>query len=143
MDCKCNFKWPSYLHAKMAVPDLQRYPWNLNLIKKYLLVLISPCFLNGRNVQLTFADNLHMQINSLNKQKHANLICTLSRKTIQGNCCKSGIVIFALRDAYYYSYSLFKLQNISLNSLEEITEKREKYDKIASHHVFTYLLTSK
>ena len=32
-DCRQNFKWPSNLYAKMAMPDLQRYPRNLNPIK--------------------------------------------------------------------------------------------------------------
>ena len=52
-DWKCNFKRPSCLHAEMTMPDLQQYPWNLNLTinvkdsvvfltQKYLILWVSP-----------------------------------------------------------------------------------------------------
>ena len=32
-----SFKWPSNLHAKMAMSDLQWYPWKFNLIKVWMI----------------------------------------------------------------------------------------------------------
>ena len=32
-DRKFNLNWLSSLYEKMEIPDLQRYPWNLDLIK--------------------------------------------------------------------------------------------------------------
>ena len=32
-DRKFNLNWLSSLYEKIEIPDLQRYPWNLDLIK--------------------------------------------------------------------------------------------------------------
>ena len=61
-DCMRNF------NAKIAMPDLQLYSCNINLIQNTWKILSFSCF--------TFAEKSQIKINSLMKQKHGYLIQT-------------------------------------------------------------------
>ena len=66
-------QWTWFLMIPYAMPDLQRYPYNLNLIKiatyffelqKGLILLISlNCFLWARIAQITFTEKPQTKIN--------------------------------------------------------------------------------
>ena len=68
--CKCNFKWT--IHAKMTIPDLQRYPWNIHLIQNVEEIL--SFFLNRK---VCYSD--HLSIAS-NKQEMCELLLQRTRK---------------------------------------------------------------
>ena len=82
------------LNAKMAMYDLQPYPWNLNLIKmwkitlfswleKWVFLWVSPLSLIIKKcVQVTSAEKPQTKIYSLKKQKHEYLIHTRSDKPL-------------------------------------------------------------
>ena len=87
------------LHAKVAKPDLQWYPWKPNPIKYvedkvFISVNFSFAFNKSRNAQVTFAENTQIKIKSFKKQKHWYLINTWADKAFVGCCCKPGVVIF-------------------------------------------------
>ena len=55
----------------MALLDLQRYCFNLKLIKNMEVFWeFIHCFLKARNAQVTFAEKPRLKINCLNKHKH-------------------------------------------------------------------------
>ena len=59
------------IHEKMTIPDLQKYPCSLNLIKilddtKCLILIMRNAL---RNAKLTLAEKPQMKINSLKKEK--------------------------------------------------------------------------
>ena len=103
---------------KMAMPDLQRYPWNFNMIKNVedivvydkggFFLWVSPLLLINKK----FASLFCRETASENKQfketqtliSNSNLI----RQSFQGYLCKSDIAIFAWRVAKNYACSPFK-----------------------------------
>ena len=90
------------LNVKMTMPDLQRYPWNLLLIK------------NGSFFIAAYITN--KKCKSLYRRETANeawqfkatqiLISNSYLIGLKGYCCKSGIAIFARRITRKYTYSL-------------------------------------
>ena len=80
------------LYAKMAMSDLQRYPWNLNLIKnmkdngvfltrKVFIYVMFSIASHNREMCDSFLQRIHKwKKNSLFKQKHRYLIHTWSDK---------------------------------------------------------------
>ena len=60
--------------AKMSMPDLQWYSWNVvfSLEKCYFLIGLH-CFLQARNAQVSYAEKTHMKIKSYkNKTRISN-----------------------------------------------------------------------
>ena len=101
-------------HANMTSHDSQQYLWNLNLIKniddnvffltrKVLNPDNSPVFLISRKALVIFKREATKSKNSSNSH--------LIRQRFYGNCCKSGIVIFAWRVTWNYTYSSFNQNN--------------------------------
>ena len=86
------------LHVKMAMPDLQRYPWNLDLIKNEEENIV---FSHSKSDY--FCEFLH---------------CILLYR------CKSGIAILAKRVIWSLAYSPFNLYL----ELEEDYERRKHSD---------------
>ena len=77
------------LHAKIAMPDLQLHPWNLNLIKmwkilSFLFLIFLHFFSKESKTKVIFAEKPQMKINSLKKQKHGFLIHAWPDKTFKG-----------------------------------------------------------
>ena len=81
------------LHAKMAMPDLQRYPWHLCLIK-YDLVIHCPYFCFFK--LFIFICSAHFLLIWSNGNVSVRF---------QGDCCKSGISHFAWRVTWNNAYS--------------------------------------
>ena len=113
------FKWPSMQRWQRDMSNLQRYHWNLNLLKNVednAVFLTQKVFISvnfwivsyQQEMLKSFCRIPQIKINSLNKQKHGFLIRFWSDKD-KGYRCKSGIVIFACRVNWIYAYSPFKL----------------------------------
>ena len=98
------------LHAKIAMQNLQHYPWNHNLIKKcgrcrrfsdsksVYFFEFPNCFLEARNAK----ENKRNK--GLKEQKPAYLVHTWSDKAVFR--CKVGIPIFAWRVMRNYVYKV-------------------------------------
>ena len=106
---KRNFKWP-WLQAKMAMPDSQRYHWNLSLIKNVeetVWFWLEKCLFMKNQImkaQINFAENPQIKMHSWKKQKYWFLI----QKIFLGYCCKSGIVLSIFAWRVTWNYSSFK-----------------------------------
>ena len=78
----------------MAMPDLQRYPWNFNMIKNVedivvydkggFFLWVSPLLLINKKFASLFAEKPQVKINSLKKHKHWYLIQTWTDKAFKG-----------------------------------------------------------
>ena len=99
-----NFKLT--LYVKMATPDLQRYPWNLDLIKNVgdNVVLLNWTFLWPFSIILIrkkYASHFGRETTIVIKQFKETkiLLCNsyLIRKIFQWYKCESGIAIFEQR----------------------------------------------
>jgi len=105
----------------MALPYLQRYPWNLTLKKcgKYPRFSESKSvyfsdflhwFLLTRNPQVTFAEKQQMKMNSLRKQKHDYLFHSWLDNEFKGTVINRTLsyLHFAWRVTWNYAYRPFE-----------------------------------
>ena len=83
-----NFKWP---YAKMAMLYLQRYLWNVNMIKSVLIGKFLRCFLKEGYARKSL---LQWNRKWTEKLKHSKKILFNETK-LKRVRCKSGIVNFA------------------------------------------------
>ena len=102
----------------MAMPDLQRYPYNLCLIKYDIHVF------GSLNCLFSFAVSLRkwlghscfrkaaekLELSTVRVRKTTVSSTFLIRLWFQGYHCKSGIVIFQMRVIWNYFYSPFAVQ---------------------------------
>ena len=108
-----------YIYILHAMPNLQRYPWNLNLTKN---LEDSVRFFCARNVFISASFSigsckqalrkLHSQRNENKQFKQKKTWISnscLIRQSFQGYRCKSCIIIFARRIFWNYANSPFKL----------------------------------
>ena len=97
------------LHEKMAISDLQRYPWKLIWSKMWNIpsfFWLKKCeFLHA---QVTFAEKPQMKINSWKKQKHWYLIQIWLAKAFKGIVVNRTMPSLHWRPLKKYCYSSFK-----------------------------------
>ena len=100
------------LHAWMAMPDLQRHPWNFGLIKSILFWLEKCLFLKVSSLLLIdkkFASQFRRETAIENEQfKETKTWISnsyLIRQSFYGYSCKTGIAIFARRVSWNCAYS--------------------------------------
>ena len=74
----CNPRSESYnLHTKLALPDLQRYPWNLILMSFSIASY-------KQEIRKSLTQKKQIKINNLKKHKHLSLIHTWSNNAFKG-----------------------------------------------------------
>ena len=107
------------LHAISAIPELQQYPWNLNLIKNVedtIVFLIRKVFIYESFSMAFYKQEMrgHFRRETANENDHFKETKTLIsnshliRQRLQGYRGKSDIAIFAWRVTWIYAYSFLK-----------------------------------
>ena len=101
------------------MPDLQQYPWNLNLLKneKDIVVFltrnvfifwVSPLLLKIKKCASRFRKETATENKQFKENKNMISYLLLIGQWFQGYHCKSGIVIFSWRVTDNYASSPFK-----------------------------------
>ena len=107
------------LHARSAIPELQQYPWNLNLIKNVedTIVFLTRKVFTSESFSIAFYKQEmrgHFRRETANEKDDFKETKTLISNShliwqrFQGYRGKSDIAIFAWRVSWIYAYSFLK-----------------------------------
>ena len=107
------------LHARSAIPELQQYPWNLNLIKNVedTIVFLTRKVFTSESFSIAFYKQEmrgHFRRETANENDDFKETKTLISNShliwqrFQGYRGKSDIAIFAWRVSWIYAYSFLK-----------------------------------